>query len=104
MLLLLRHGRLRLRDVMQYAIGYAGEGYPMLGSASAAVAAVAGTFRDHWPSSAEVYLRGGAAPAPGSRFTKPDLGAAYTRLLVQGRGAGGDREAQNKTARGGFYE
>ncbi len=83
MLLLLRHGRLRLRDVMQYAIGYAGEGYPMLGSASAAVAAVAGTFRDHWPSSAEVYLRGGSAPAPGSRFTNPDLAAAYTRILVR---------------------
>src|SRR5260370_3805876 len=73
MLLLLRHGRLRLRDVMQYAIGYAGEGYPMLGSASAAVAAVAGTFRDHRPSSAEVYLPGGAGPAPGSRVTHPHL-------------------------------
>ena len=30
MLLLARHGRLRLRDVMEYAIGYAADGYPML--------------------------------------------------------------------------
>src|SRR5258707_3357499 len=104
MLLLLRHGRLRLGHVMQYAIGYAGEGSPMLGSASAAVAAVAGTFRDHWPSSAEVYLRGGSAPARGSRFTNPDLAAAYTRILVQAEGAGGDREAQIETARLAFYE
>ena len=71
MLLLQRHGRLRLREVMTYAIGYATDGYPMLGSASAAVAAVAATFRDHWPSSADLYLRGGAAPAPGARFTNP---------------------------------
>ena len=61
MLLLERYGRLRLRDVMEYAIGYAGNGYPMLAAASAAVAAVAETFREHWPSSAEVYLPGGAA-------------------------------------------
>src|SRR5260370_14867608 len=64
MLLLLRHGRLRLRDVMQYAIGYAGEGHPMLGSASAAAAAVAGTIRDHWPTPAYRYQRDGPAPAP----------------------------------------
>src|SRR5215472_6787194 len=57
MLLLERHGRLRPRDVMEYAIGYARDGYPMLGAASAAVAAMAETFREHWPSSAGVYLR-----------------------------------------------
>ncbi len=104
MLLLLRYGRLRLRDVMQYAIGYAGDGYPMLGSASAAVAAVAGTFRDHWPSSADVYLRGGTVPAPGSRFENPALAAAYTRILGQAEAAGGDREAQIEAARLAFYE
>src|SRR5258708_19102617 len=76
----------------------------MLGSASAAVAAVAGTFRDHWPSSAEVYLRGGSAPAPGSRFTNSDLAPAYTRILVQAEGAGGARAAHIETARAAFYE
>jgi gamma-glutamyltranspeptidase/glutathione hydrolase len=104
MLLLQRHGRLRLREVMTYAIGYATDGYPMLGSASAAVAAVAATFRDHWPSSADLYLRGGAAPAPGARFTNPDLAAAYTRILGQAESAGGDREAQIEAARLAFYE
>ncbi len=104
MLLLERHGRLRLRDVMEYAIGYAGDGYPMLGSASAAVAAVAGTFREHWPSSADVYLRGGAAPAPGSRFENPDLAAAYSRILGQAEAAGSDRETQIEAARLAFYE
>jgi len=104
MLLLEQHGRLRLRDVMEYAIGYAGDGYPMLTSASAAITAVAGTFREHWPSSAGVYLPGGAAPAPGSRFRNPDLAAAYTRILAEAEAAGTDREAQIAAARRAFYE
>jgi gamma-glutamyltranspeptidase/glutathione hydrolase len=104
MLLLARHGRMRLRDVMQYAIGYAAGGYPMLASASAGVAAVAETFREHWPSSAEVYLRGGAGPAPGERFTNPDLAAAYSRILHEAEAASPDREAQIEAARAAFYQ
>ena len=103
MLLLERYGRLRLRDVMEYAIGYAGNGYPMLGSASAAVTSVAETFREHWPSSADVYLRDGSAPAPGARFANPDLAAAYGRLLDEAEAAA-DRSAQIEAARRVFYE
>jgi len=104
MLLLARHGRMRLRDVMQYAIGYAAGGYPMLASASAGIAAVAGTFREDWPSSAEVYLRGGAGPAPGERFSNPDLAATYSRILHQAERAAPDRVAQIEAARAAFYE
>ena len=67
MLLLARYGTLRLRDVMCYAIGYAADGYPMLSGASAAIDAMAPTFRQYWPTSAEIYL-GDGTPAPGSRF------------------------------------
>ena len=104
MLLLARNGRMRLRDVMQYAIGYARDGYPMLATASAAVASVADTFREHWPSSAEVYLRGGAGPAPGERFANPGLAAAYTRILDEAEAASSGREAQIEAARVAFYE
>ncbi len=105
-LLLARHGRMRLRDVMQYAIGYARDGYPMLATASAAVASVADTFREHWPSSAEVYLRGGAGagPAPGERFANPGLAAAYARILDEAEAASSGREAQIEAARVAFYE
>ena len=104
MLLLERYGTLRLRDVMEYAIGYAGNGYPMLGTASAAVTAVADTFREHWPSSAAVYLPGGSAPAAGARFANPDLAAAYGRLLDEAEAASADRLAQIEAARRVFYE
>ncbi len=102
MLLLERYGRLTLREVMEYAIGYARDGYPMLPAACAAIAAVAGTFRDHWPTSAEIYLADGG-PAPGARFANPVLAAAYGRILAEAEAAGPGREAQIEAARRAFY-
>jgi len=103
MLLLARHGTLPLREVIEYAIGYARDGYPMLPAAAAAIGAVAGTFRAHWPTSAETYLAGGV-PAAGSRFANPVLAAVYGRILEQAEAAGSDREAQIEAARRAFYE
>ncbi|MGD0374494.1 MAG: gamma-glutamyltransferase family protein [Streptosporangiaceae bacterium] len=103
MLLLARYGRLPLRAVLKYAIGYARDGYPMPASASTAITAMAATFREHWPSSAQVYL-GGGAPAPGARFANPALAAVYSRILAEGEAAGTDREAQIEAARRAFYE
>ena len=65
MLLLERYGTMRPRDVLEYAIGYAEGGYPMLPTASAQIAAMAATFRDSWPTSAEIYLASGV-PGPAS--------------------------------------
>ncbi len=103
MLLLARHGRLPLREVLKYAIGYARDGYPMPESASAVIGAMAGTFGEHWPTSADIYLPDGT-PAPGSRFANPALAAVYTRILAEGEAAGSDREAQIEAARRAFYE
>ncbi len=103
MLLLERYGKLPLREVMKYAIGYARDGYPMLPTASATIAAVADTFRDHWPSSAEIYLADGP-PAAGSRFANPALAAAFGRILAEAEAAGAGRDAQIEAARRTFYE
>ena len=103
MLLLARYGSLRLRDVMSYAIGYAAAGYPMLARASDVIAAIAETFTEHWPTSAELYLSGGV-PAAGSRFVNAPLAATYTRILEEAEAASGDREAQIETARRAWYE
>jgi gamma-glutamyltranspeptidase/glutathione hydrolase len=103
MLLLERYGQLHLREVMEYAIGYARDGYPMLATASATIAAVAGTFRDHWPTSAEIYLAAGL-PAPGARFANPALAAFYSRVLAEAEAAGASRDGQIEAARRTFYE
>src|SRR5204862_31327 len=66
-------------------------------------ASVAGAVREHWPSSAEVYLANGV-PAPGTRFANPVLAATYQRLLDEAEAAGPGREGQIEAARRAFYE
>ncbi len=102
--LLRDYGTLRLRDVLGYAIGYAAGGYPLVPAISWAIASVAGLFRDHWPSSAEVYLPRGAVPGPGSLFANPALAATYQRILAEAEAASGDRDDQIEAARRVFYE
>ncbi|HTQ93139.1 MAG TPA: gamma-glutamyltransferase, partial [Streptosporangiaceae bacterium] len=103
MLMLREFGTFRLRDVMSYAIGYAARGYPVLPAISWGIASVAELFRDHWPSSAEVYLPGGHVPAPGSRFANPALAATYQRILDQAEAASQDRDEQIEAARQVYY-
>jgi gamma-glutamyltranspeptidase / glutathione hydrolase len=104
MLMLREFGSLRLRDVMGYAIGYAASGYPLVPAISWGIASVAELFRDHWPSSAEVYLPGGRVPAPGSRFANPALAATYQRILDEAEAASQDRDEQIEAARRAYYE
>jgi gamma-glutamyltranspeptidase / glutathione hydrolase len=104
MLLLREFGTLGLRDVMGYAIGYAAGGYPLLPAISWGIASVAELFREHWPSSAEVYLPGGQVPAPGSLFANPTLAATYQRILAEAEAASRDRDEQIEAARRVYYE
>jgi len=104
LLLLREYGRLPLRDVLGYAIGYAQDGYPLVPAISWGIASVAGLFREHWTSSAEVYLPGGGIPAPGSKFANPALAATYRRILTEAEAAGGGREAQARGRRQAWYE
>ena len=104
MMLLREYGTLRLRDVMGYAIGYAASGYPLLPAISWGIASVAELFRDHWPSSAEVYLPDGHVPAPGSLFANPALAATYQRILHEAEAASHDRDEQIEAARRVYYE
>ncbi|HEY1704323.1 MAG TPA: gamma-glutamyltransferase family protein [Trebonia sp.] len=104
MLLLREYGRLSLRDVLTYAIGYAETGYPMIPSVSWGIASVADLFREHWTSSAQVYLPGNSIPAPGSRFTNQALADTYKRILAEAEKASGDRGEQIDAARRAWYE
>jgi len=104
-LLLLRdRGTLRLRDVLGYAIGYAQAGYPVVPAISRSIEGVADLFREHWHSSAEVYLAAGDAPAPGSLFANQALAATYQRVLAEAEAASDDRDEQIEAARRAWYE
>ncbi len=99
MLLLRDYGTLRLADVLTPAIEYAAHGHPLAERASATIATVEGLFREHWPTSAQVYLPGGVVPAPGVLFSNKTLAQAYARILAEAQSAGSDRVAQIERAR-----
>jgi gamma-glutamyltranspeptidase/glutathione hydrolase len=99
MLLLRDYGTLRLRDVLEPAISYAQNGYPLVERVSATIATVEQLFRQHWPTSAAVYLPDGKVPTPGTLFTNPKLAETYTRILREAESAGSDRVAQIERAR-----
>jgi gamma-glutamyltranspeptidase / glutathione hydrolase len=104
LLLLREYGRLPLRDVLGYAIGYAESGYPLVPGISWGIASVADLFREHWTSSAQVYLPSGGVPAPGSRFANPQLADTYKRILAEAEAASGDRDEQIEAARLAWYD
>jgi len=99
MLLLRDYGTMKLADVLTPAIFYAREGHPLVERASATIATVEHLFRDHWPTSAAVYLPGGNVPKPGVLFANQTLADTYTRVLREAESAGGDRVAQIESAR-----
>ncbi|HZP77079.1 MAG TPA: gamma-glutamyltransferase family protein [Pseudolabrys sp.] len=99
MLLLRDYGTLKLADVLTPAIGYARDGHPLLERASATIGMVEELFREHWPTSAAVYMPGGSVPKPGVMFTNKTLADTYTRVLREAESAGADRVAQIERAR-----
>src|SRR5262245_9660201 len=98
-LLLLRDfGTWRLEDVLEFAIGYAERGYPVVELMRTVIERHAGLL-EGWPASRELYL---PAPAAGTRFRNAALAATYRRVLDEARG--GSREEEIERARRVFYE
>ncbi len=102
--LLGRLGSMRLRDVLEPAIGYADGGYPVVPQIAATISGVEQLFREEWASSAAVYLPGGGVPRPGGRLRNPALAATWRRLLAEAEAASSDRDGQVEAARAAFYE
>jgi gamma-glutamyltranspeptidase/glutathione hydrolase len=99
MMLLRDYGTMSVADILAPAIGYAQNGHPLLERANATIATVAALFREHWPSSAAVYLPNGSAPPTGTLFANKTLAATYSRIVKEAESAGGDRIAQIERAR-----
>jgi gamma-glutamyltranspeptidase/glutathione hydrolase len=74
------YGTLRLRDVLEYAIGYAEHGFPVLPQVAGAIRSVEQLFRSEWTTSAEVYL---PVPEPGALARNRALAATYRRVVTE---------------------
>ena len=99
MMILRDHGTMRLRDVLEPALGYARNGHPLVERACATIATVEQMFREHWPTSAATYLPGGKVPVPGIMFTNTRHAETYERILKEAEAGGGGREAEIERAR-----
>ena len=97
MLLLRDFGTLEPADVLEFAIGYAVNGYPVVPGITMTIERAAELLRT-WSASAELYL---PAPRPGTLFRNPALAATYRRILDEA--GGGSREARIDRAREAFY-
>ena len=98
LLLLERYGTWRLADVLEFALGFAENGFPVIPSITRIILQVENVFRTEWPSSAEVFL---PAPEPGTLFRSPAVAATYKRILAETRG--GSREEEIARARDAWY-
>ena len=59
---------------------------------------------DHWPTSSEIYLPGGAVPRTGALFHNPALAQMYRRLLDEATAPGRSREDVIEAARATWAE
>jgi gamma-glutamyltranspeptidase/glutathione hydrolase len=92
---LARFGTLSFAQVSQAAIDLALHGFPMYPNLHEALTANAKHYRDHYPSTAQLYLRKGKPIAIGEKFRNPKwakvllwMATAEKRGRAKGRGAG----------------
>jgi gamma-glutamyltranspeptidase / glutathione hydrolase len=95
LLLLEQFGTWPLADVLEYAIGYAEHGYPVIPGITMTIERTEPLLAQ-WPASAELYL---PAPRPGSIFRNRQLAATWRRLLAE---SGGTVEGARRVYYEGF--
>jgi gamma-glutamyltranspeptidase/glutathione hydrolase len=98
LLLLREFGTWRLADVLEFAIGYAEQGYPLHERIRATIR-LNEPLLAGWPGSRDLYL---PAPEAGALFRNPALAATYRRTVEESRG--GSREDEIEKARRALYE
>ncbi len=102
MLMLRDYGTWEVPDVLAFAISYAQNGVPLVPRIPAQINTVKDLFKEHWKTSAAVFLPGGNVPQPNKLFANPALAATYTRIAREA--VGGSREARIDAARKAWYQ
>jgi gamma-glutamyltranspeptidase/glutathione hydrolase len=103
MLLLRDYGTMAVEEVLEPAIGYAENGFPVLPRVTMSLLPLVEFFKTEWPSSAAVWLPNGEPPRPGTLHRTPAVAKTYRRIIAEAKSAGGNRERQIEGARAAFY-
>jgi gamma-glutamyltranspeptidase / glutathione hydrolase len=97
LLLLREFGTWQLEDVLQFAIAYARDGYPLAPGIPLTIERESDLIAT-WPASAELYL---PTPQAGEQFRNPILAQTYRRIIDEA--GGGSRDSKIERAREVFY-
>ena len=81
-----RYGRLPMAELLQPAIDYADEGFPVTAFIADLWQENVGS-RDKFPGVKEIYMPGGTAPNTGDVFKNPNLAKTYRMIAEGGRDA-----------------
>ncbi len=104
---LARFGTLTFSEVCSSALKLAREGFPIhrgiLYMPDFGLLENLGQIRQHWPSTAAVYLPDNALPAPGQRIVNSALSDCLSTLIAAETAAGGSRERGIAAVREEFY-
>jgi gamma-glutamyltranspeptidase/glutathione hydrolase len=76
-----RFGTLSLADVLEPAIDYAENGFPVYAALRGALGRLVKRFRAEWPSSAALYLPDGRPPALGELHKNPEWAATLKKVV-----------------------
>ena len=74
-------GTWSLAQVLEPAIRYARDGFPLVPRAVQAILAVQDLFRQQWSSSAAIWLPHNRPPVPGALFRLPQLADTFERIV-----------------------
>ncbi len=99
MTLLRDRGTMRLADVLAPAEHYARHGHPVLPATSGTIEAVSDLLTTHWPTSAEVWLEQGRAPAPGTMHRNVAWADTLASLIAEGSAPSASRDQQIEATR-----
>lgn len=97
-------GTVSLRAALEPALQYARDGHPILDGTVETIHSVRELFLSDWKTSADVFLKNGSPPEPGSLFSNPALANLYARIVEHSEAVGGSREAQIDAALAFWYE
>jgi len=98
-----RHGTISFAEAAAQAIDFAAQGFVMYPFMASILTEHEADYA-RWPSSAEIYLPGGAPPRAGDLFVQRDLAASLSYMANEERAAvGKGRVAGLEAARDAFY-